>query len=212
MKTYDCVIVPGGGLLPDGNLPPWSKARLNEASLHSNSTQFIFCLSGGTVHKPPPLDSKGFPIFESQAAADFLIQKGISPLKIRSEICSYDTIGNAYFSRLLFADPLECNNCLVITSEFHMPRTKAIFNWIYQLAPLSKDISLSYHSTSNTGLAPQALNARIDREENSLKNIRKIQSQIKSLQDLHVWIYQEHQAYAAGLSPETAAGYELKSY
>jgi hypothetical protein len=212
MKNFDCAIVPGGGLQPDGKLPPWTEERLNKAVLQSNSTKYIFCLSGGTVHKPPPRNKMGFPIFESRAAADYLIQKGVSPHKIRSEICSYDTIGNAYFSRMLFADPLNCRSCLVITSEFHMPRTKSIFNWIYQLSCPNYPFSLSFLCTPNTGLSPKALKARINREKNSLKNLEKIQSKINSLQDLHVWIYEEHQAYAAGLSPETAAGSELESY
>ncbi len=54
MKDFDCVIVPGGGLLADGNLPPWTIERLARAAQISNSNRFIFCLSGGTVHKPPP--------------------------------------------------------------------------------------------------------------------------------------------------------------
>ncbi len=212
MKDFDCVIVPGGGLLPDGTLPPWTKERLAEAAQKSNFQRFIFCLSGGTVHKPPPRTKTGFPIFESKAAADYLIQLGTPAEYIRSEICSYDTIGNAYFSRLLFAEPFDCTRCLVVTSEFHMPRTKAIFNWIYQLSPPEKPFRLMYIATPNTGLSSEILKARIKRENNSLKTLEKTQSQINTLQDLHSWIYSEHQAYAAGLTPETAVGSELKSY
>ncbi len=71
---------------------------------------------------------------------------------------------------------------------------------------------MEYSSTPNTGLQPESLNARIKRENNSLEILEKTRSQINSLQELHSWIYEEHQAYSAGLTPETAAGSELKSY
>ncbi len=68
-------------------------------------------------------------------AADELIRSGVNRRKVSSEICSYDTIGNAYFSRLLFAQPLGLKRFLVITSKFHMPRVQTVFNWIYHLTP-----------------------------------------------------------------------------
>ena len=68
--------------------------------------------------------------------SDYLINNGLNPEKVLTEICSYDTIGNAYFSRLLFAEPFNLSSLLVLTSEFHMPRTRAIFEWIYSLTPL----------------------------------------------------------------------------
>ena len=102
MSQYDCIFIPGGGLLLDGSLPSWTIARLDRALSLISQTRFIAFLSGGTVHKPPPLDQDGFPIFESRQAALYLVRQDLDPAQLLTEISSYDTIGNAYFSRLLF--------------------------------------------------------------------------------------------------------------
>ena len=168
MNELDCILIPGGGLLPNGSLPAWTIARLDLALTMKKQSRWIGLLSGGTVHKPPPIDIRGFPIFESRQAAAYLIQAGLNPEMIFTEICSYDTIGNAYFSRLLLAEPLQFINILIITSAFHMPRTRAIFEWIYNLPPHPVDYQLSFESVPDQGLSPRALAARTNRENNSL--------------------------------------------
>lgn len=54
----------------------------------------ILTLSGGTPHKPNPLNQAGFPIWESTAAASSLIKMGIPPRCIFEESFSLDTVGN----------------------------------------------------------------------------------------------------------------------
>jgi len=126
MNIVDCILIPGGGLLEDGSLPPWTLARVDRALALKDHCHWIAFLSGGTVHKPPTLNHKGYPVFESRQAASYLVEAGLDPNRLLTEICSYDTIGNAYFSRLLFSDPLHFKKLHVITSAFHFPRTKAI--------------------------------------------------------------------------------------
>ncbi len=209
---YDCIIIPGGGLLGDGSLPAWTLARLEKAAELQHSTEWIVTLSGGTAHKPPPLNQDGFPIFESRKAAEFLAASGFDPGKILSEISSYDTIGNAYFSRLLFSDPLSLMRCHVITSEFHMARTQAVFNWIYSLLPVQRDRYLSFDSTPNTGLSQAALKARIIREKSSLDKLQRKIQDIKTLTAFHHWLYTEHTAYAIHGDNEQLTSDELLSY
>lgn len=212
MTLYDCIFLPGGGLNPDGSLPPWAEARVQRALELEDQTAQIVCLSGGTVHKPPPLDGGGFPVFESRVAADELIRSGVNRRKVSSEICSYDTIGNAYFSRLLFAQPLGLNRFLVITSNFHMPRAQAVFNWIYHLTPYPSDWVLSYESTPDLGLSQQALKARKARESNSLKSFNLIKDQISTLEGCSTWLYSEHAAYAPDGRAEQLSDDVLNSY
>jgi len=76
MQKFDSILVPGGGLLQDGSLPPWTIARLENALTYEVDCRFFILLSGGTVHKPPPLNEKGFPFFESHEQAKFLIAPG----------------------------------------------------------------------------------------------------------------------------------------
>jgi len=212
MTKYDCIFIPGGGLLPNGSLPPWTLARLERAKALKSHTRCIAFLSGGTVHKPPPLNENGYPIFESRAAAEYLVQQGLDAAQLLTEISSYDTIGNAYFSRLLFAEPIKMQQLLIITSDFHLPRTQAVFEWIYCLTPLLVNYQLGFESVPDRGLSPKTLKARIAREKKSLEKMRETQLDITSLAAFQSWFYSQHTAYAVTSQPDKAAGDVLESY
>ncbi len=212
MAQYDCIFIPGGGLLVNGSLPPWTLSRLERAQVLKSHTRWIVCLSGGTVHKPPPINANGFPIFESRTAAEYLIQQGVDPAQLLTEISSYDTIGNAYFSRLLFAEPANMQHILVITSDFHLSRTRATFEWIYGLTPLSSAFRLFFESMPNKGLSPEALKTRISREKISLEKLQKTQSDITTLDNFQTWFYSQHTAYAVTSQPDKVSGDVLESY
>lgn len=212
MAQYDCIFIPGGGLLTDGSLPPWTIVRLERALALISQTHRIAFLSGGTVHKPPPLDKDGFPIFESRTAASYLVQQGFDPKQVFTEISSYDTIGNAYFSRLLFAEPTKMQHLLVITSEFHLPRTQAAFEWIYGLTPLTTDYQLVFESVPNRGLSPEALKARTAREKKSLEKLRETQLNITTLKAFQTWFYSQHAAYAMTSQLDKVSDDVLESY
>jgi len=212
MPAYDCILIPGGGLLLDGSLPSWTQSRLDRALELKDQTRWIACLSGGTVHKPPPVNDAGYPIYESRAAAEYLINNGLKPEKVLTEICSYDTIGNAYFSRLLFAEPFKLSKLLVLTSNFHMPRTRAIFEWIYRLTPLPVQFQLGFESLPDQGLSPSALKARQQKEKKSLDQVQITRNRITTLSGCFGWLYTEHGAYAPGQVAEFLTGDELTSY
>ena len=91
------IIILGGGLKDNGSVPLHTQARIDKAiELYKmlNENAVIITLSGGTTHKPNPLDSSGFPIWEATAAARRLIDMGIPPHNILEEAFSLDTIGN----------------------------------------------------------------------------------------------------------------------
>ena len=212
MNKYDCIFIPGGGLLPDGKLPPWTLARLDRVVDFQNLTSWIAFLSGGTVHKPPPLSEEGYPIFESRTAAEYLMGKGITPKKLLTEISSYDTIGNAYFSRLLFSDPGQFKNILIVTSSFHMPRVKAAFRWIYSLKPQAADYQMYFEEVPDIGLSPQGLKGRVDREGKSLESMQNKIKKLTTIIDFQKWFYSEHDAYSVQGQPVQASGNVLESY
>ena len=212
MQNFDCILIPGGGLLEDGSLPPWTIARLNYALSVNNECRWFILLSGGTIHKPPPVNESGYPIFESRELAKHLRDAGINSNRILTEISSYDTIGNAHFARLLFTDPLLLKKLLIVTSEFHMPRTKAIFEWVFHLPPLPFKYQLDFKSTPNEGLSSQALAARIQREESSLDILRNTTQKINTLDKFITWLYTEHTAYATNKPSKPLSDDELKSY
>lgn len=93
------IIVLGGGLTSTGDCPPHTILRLKKAiqiyyRYKDKFRPVIIPLSGGTPYKPNPTDTRGFPIWESSAAAKYLINAGISANDILEESYSLDTVGN----------------------------------------------------------------------------------------------------------------------
>ncbi len=211
MSSYDAILIPGGGVRAGGELPPWSIARL-ERALEIESGELIITLSAGNVHVPPPLDEDGFPILESHAAARYLLARGIPSERILTETCSLDTIGNAFFVRLLHVDPLHLRRLLVITSKFHMARTQFIFHWVFSLDSPSEGYELHFEATPNDGLDAETLSAREEKEGQSLDLVHTLSQTINCLPMLHHWLFNEHGAYAVGKLPQRARGNSRDSY
>jgi hypothetical protein len=193
VAEFDAVLIPGGGLTPSGALTPFVRARLDRALAHS--ADLYIPLSAGTTHLPPPLDPRGYPIFESIPAAQYLHERGVPKSRILAETCSYDTIGNAFFARTVYTDLRGLRRLLIVNSEFHMPRTEAIFRWVFGAAPF-RAYDLSFESTADIGLSPEALEARAEKESASLAVVRNLASSIVTLSGIHQWIFTEHGAYA----------------
>jgi hypothetical protein len=196
MRGHDAILVPGGGVREGGVLPSWVERRLDRA-IELFQGQFILTLSAGTTHRPPPFDGAGFPIFESIAAAKYLTDRGIPPEKALPETCSYDTIGNAFFSRIIHTDPRGFRKLLVITSDFHLPRAEAVFTWIYNLTPVPFSYELDFESVTDPSMEQDVLRARRERESHSLALLDNLAKQIADLPSLHRWLFTEHQAYRA---------------
>ncbi len=193
MPTYDAILIPGGGLTEQGTPPEWVKNRLDDA-IQNRQGATLIPLSAGTTHKPPPLDDRGFPIFEAVANARYLRDHGVEPGKILIEASSYDTIGNAYFSRVIHTELRGFKKLLVVTSAFHMPRTEAIFRWVYGLDSAGYD--LDFHSVPDVGMEEHVLRARLEKERQGLESLAPIRARVKTLADLHTWLFTEHAAYS----------------
>lgn len=188
------IFVLAGGLDNLGRNHPWVKDRLDVASrLYRLKPRKIIILGGGTYHKPPHLNRGRFVIHESTMGAKYLIDQGINPDDIYREWASYDTIANGFFSLLNFTIPLKIQNVLVITSDFHMPRSKAIFEWIYGL--WSDQVTLDFLEVSTKYLDTEIIDSRSKREARSLHNLQNTINLIDTWSKLHNWFYTEHQAY-----------------
>jgi len=131
MSHVDAILIPGGGVGPGYSLPPWSEARFDQALAGATGAETFVRLSAATPHLPPPIDSKGFPVRECEAGARYLLARGVPPERVRMEAISLDTVGNAWFAKLLHVDPAGWRRLLVVTSEFHMPRTRTIFETVF---------------------------------------------------------------------------------
>jgi len=204
MPPYDAVLVPGGGVRDRGELPPWVEARLDKAFEYAQGSHII-ALTAGTTHKAPPLDDAGHPILESVAGARYLARRGYPPHLLLVETASYDTIGNAYFSRAIHTDPAGFRNLLVITSEFHMPRTEAVFRWIFHLPPVVRPYALTFLSVPDTGMPDDVRARRRAKEQAGLEMLPHLIARHDSLASLHRWLFSKHSAYSPAASNRPAS-------
>ena len=212
----DIIIVLAGGLDEKGKLHEWVIRRLKRAiELHKIYEVPILCCGGGTYHKPPFTNTSGFVVHESTECVNYLLQNGIEKDNIYREWSSYDTIANAFFS---LTTHIWCKNNIkgvgIVTSEFHMERTKSIFEWIYNLkSNMDKKYDLYNYSVSDFGLGEDMLKCRNERERDSLTNILKLKERIHTIDDFSKWLYTEHNAYNNNfISPENISEVCRKSY
>lgn len=213
MKSYDAVIILGGGVRKNGTLPIWVLRRLRKALEYKDKTKYFITTSAYTTNKAPVINKLGFPVNEAVKMGELLTKAGISKSRILTERWSHDTIGNAYFCRLIHTDQLNLKKLLVITSEFHLPRSKAIFRWIFNLNnSLFNPYQLDFASASDSGLDSKIIFSRIEKEQQSLSKVNKTRKKITNLKQLHQWIFQEHGAYTLKLNRDKNSIKVLKSY
>ena len=112
------------------------------------------------------------------------------------ETSSRDTIGNAFFSRVIHVQPRGWRRILVITSGFHLERVRAAFNWVYGLTPDPMECGLHYEAVSDPEMDPALLRARIRKEREALDELVGLTTRITTIQDLHRWLFTEHLAYS----------------
>ena len=211
--TLDAIIVLGGGQTSAGQPSAIVVPRLNlaadmyrAAQSAGGPTPTIIVGSRGTPHKPSPHDRGGFEIDEADGSARYLMSnRSIPEAAILEEQMAFDTIGNAYFARVLHLDMLHLRRIGVITSTFHMPRTRVLFDHIFSLpATIGGDdpgYVLFYYETSDAMLAPEILEARRAKEAAAVPRYAPGSDWALRLRDMrafHRWLYSEHMAYAAG--------------
>lgn len=184
---YDAILILGGSYIDQHTLPEWVHNRLNAGIQRMKNTRYLITLSRGTPHKLPALDKKGFPVDECTIMANYLVKKGVPKSKILKESWSFDTIGNAYAALLHHAIPKNLRNFLIITSDFHMPRTKSIFKKVFSLYPLDIFKLEFLETESKISIS--------EKEKQSLKNWEERSKNIHTLCDMHDFIHQEHNAY-----------------
>lgn len=110
-----------GNRLLSQQLPAELKGRLDLAlSLLDRMEIQLIIPSGGRTN--PAIDKS-----ESSAMANYLLDAGVNPRRILLEERAMDTIGNAIFSRLALDNYRACTEVVVVTSCYHVGRSRFIF-------------------------------------------------------------------------------------
>jgi uncharacterized SAM-binding protein YcdF (DUF218 family) len=184
----DAIVVLGGGVHPDGTLPPVARARVERAvELFESGVAPRLILSGrcGLSAAEPA-------VTEAAAMAAYAAGFGVPPWALLQEDDAKDTLGNAYFTRMRFLEPNEWTSIRVVTSDFHLSRAAWVFRKI-----LGPGYDVSFVS------APSALSPRelIDRALEECKITIFLNEWLQAVEDaddhaIERLMEQEHPGYA----------------
>ncbi len=99
--------------------------RLDKAAelYHAGLAKKIVVTGGGRM--------KGAVGTEAEVMKRYLVSKGIKPGSIATEQKARNTIGNAFYTKLKIDAAGRQPSILVVTSDFHMPRSRLIFRKIF---------------------------------------------------------------------------------
>lgn len=167
------IVILGGGITKDGNLPKHVKERLEKALQifrKQKQAKVLVCGRYSFLYPKNQLPKKT----EARAMRDYLINIGIPKKDIYLENKSKDTIGNVYYAKKLYFIPRKEKDAVIITSEFHLERVKFIFRKIfgngYQFKFIFPLFSLNVKEKTKI----------VERQKNLLKKTKKILAKMKS--------------------------------
>ncbi len=153
------IIILGGGLTTNLELNEHTKQRFNKAIelISKNNFNYIVCSTDKSYRKLDEIRHTS----EARVGREYLISKGINPNKILLEEKSRDTLSNAYFCRKEIIDPLEIKKITIVTSKFHLAKTKFVFELIF---PKEK-YELTFIESNNGNVDKEQLQNRIISEK-----------------------------------------------
>lgn len=102
------------------------------------------------------------------------------------------TIGNAYFARVMHVEHLGASRLAIINNWWHMPRTKAVFGHVFQVPPFAQDsrpYDIAWFEVGD-GLKQEVLKLRLDKENATLSRFLPgghWQAETSTLPELHQW-------------------------
>jgi len=146
-----------------GNLSEMARERIAKGVEIYKEKKVKIIMSGGYSLQ----NRKDSGVIESELMKDYAIKKGIPPKDIILESESRDTQGNAYFTKQIIKSNA-WKNILVVTSDFHIPKSKFFFDYIY-----GEDYKILF-SESKTNFFEGELKEIEKKEKRSIDIMKKI--------------------------------------
>ena len=143
--SFDAIVVLGANITAKGNLSKVAKSRMDKA---------LELFREGRASRIIVTGKK-----EALVMKKYAVSKGVSPECILVENLALDTIGNAFFTRKKFLEPRNWLKIVVVTSRFHVPRTRLVFRKV-----LGKTYRLKFIPSKRV-LSPNSLREKLDREK-----------------------------------------------
>lgn len=189
----DVIIVLAGGVNNDGSLPDLPRSRVDCGIQHLKNREAKKLIMTGKYgfwldwQKQIPCRS------EAEAMKEYAISEGIPSDSILTEQESKDTLGNAYFTKVNILEPNNWKSVLVVTSDFHLERTKYIFDLVF-----GTEYSVTY-DTVKTILPPEKLTSLGEQEVKTIAVLKEIVGEInpgdtKAVENI---IFTKHPGYSA---------------
>ena len=189
------VLLLGGALLQNGELSQYVKNRcllVNKVG----KFDYVIISSRYSLNVPPKLDKKNYIIYENKKISEYLETLGVDRRKLILESASTDTIGSAIFSRIYLENILDNRfidlQLSVITSSFHMPRARRIFEWAFKLEQSSKKLKLNFISSEDHDIT----DVRRQREKQSINRFEKEWGEVSKFQEAFCLLLERHDNYS----------------
>jgi uncharacterized SAM-binding protein YcdF (DUF218 family) len=123
--NYNAVIVLANEMDPNGVLNKESILRANLAAKLVSDFGVPYIVTCGWAYRSDSAIKIG------DAFKTYLVSIGLNPDQIITEVNSRDTVGDAVFTRANICEPMGFCKICVVTSNYHVPRVKKIFNFVY---------------------------------------------------------------------------------
>lgn len=188
----DAIIVLTGGINENGTLSKIGMERADKAIELSGNVPIV--VSGYWTflvnYTPAISEAQAMKIYAEAAGAQG---------EVFAEENSLDTLGGAYFTKINFAEKNNWSKIIVVTSDFHMQRTRYLFKKVYGQKYKMKFIEAP-HNLSEKEFVKTRERKFLALEKNWLFSIKD-----GDTQGIKNFLYTKHPGYSKKIQPEPEA-------
>lgn len=186
----------GGGLLENGSLPKNVKKRCDYVISNSTCNDLALTSSSFSLNVPPKLDCEGYVISESSAMGNYL-KKNESRAKVLTEQQSHDTFGAFFFLFSLYFQIINFKKLIIITSDFHIKRSKIIFEHLnYCWTADNRNFIDNYSFKSIKSVNDDEIKYRIKYEEKACKQMKERFKELSTREEISNYVLTVHTNYS----------------